>query len=202
MLSDPACSDAVVFALVRHLFHCYLYEHELDTEQAESVPLNNFYLWMRRQIIGECVIVESFPDYELILSNGFTDEDVRRTLTAVSSPLTFVPVLQRWWPLLTLASRRPPTSAVSAVVFTASVVYVDGSQALLNRTVDLSRTKCTDGALVTLLRELSDEIAHDASRLGIDGIYRAVQKRLPVSKRDDVTPFTVTGATADGYKLD
>lgn len=159
------------YTLVAHLFRQYLVDNDIDTEQAEKVTIRQFYEWVVADQ-GEPTVDSLFPDKSALQETYDISDEVFEDITGVfSNPFDACARLYTWWPLLTLAARKPLTNTVAAIALTVSVHFKDGLDAIFTMPLKPDLGPFTDGLVSTLWRGQLVQVGTLLRSKGLDAIH-------------------------------
>lgn len=158
------------FTLVGHLFRQMLAEHNVDTEAAESVSIEEFYAWSANRGNQHGTL---FPDRdELLEAYHLAEEDLISVEHTLSNPFRACAKLFSWWPAITMAGRKPPTLRVTAIAMIASIAMEDGTTVHLPMPEITDETALTDGLIATLWRSHMGLVSLYLRNKGLDGVVQ------------------------------
>lgn len=165
--------DSPAFTLTLHLFRQCLDELSLDSEQAEILRIKEFYAWLQiRREQHSFLDDPMFPDKdELQEFWGIGDSTFTALGRIFSDPFETCERVHPWWPLLSLAARRPLQHPIAGIKITLEINYEGGNNVVIPMPLGQQDEPYTSGMILTLWRAQLSQAINSLADIGFDNLY-------------------------------
>lgn len=165
--------ESPAFTLTLHLFRQCLDELSLDSEQAETLRIKEFFTWMQARREQHSFMEDPlFPDREELQESwGISDRTFAVLDKVLSDPLETCERVYPWWPLLSLAARRPLQCPISGIKITLEINYEDGNNVIIPMPLGQQDEPYTGGMILTLWRAQLSQAINSLAAIGFDKLH-------------------------------